>query len=49
MEQGVGDLGFWAALAVALLVAGAVAYPANRWLIGRGKGHAVVHRHHAHG
>jgi Domain of unknown function (DUF4396) len=48
MEAGVGDIGFWAALAVALLIAGAVAYPVNRWLIARGKGHAVVHRHHAH-
>ena len=48
MEAGVGDIGFWAALAVALLIAGVVAYPVNRWLIARGKGHAVVHRHHAH-
>ena len=40
---------FWAGLAVALLIAGAVAYPVNRWLIARGKGHAVVHQHHAHG
>ena len=30
------------------LVAGAVAYPVNRWLIARGKGHAVVHAHHGH-
>jgi hypothetical protein len=49
MDLGLGDPGFWGALAVALLIAGAVAFPANRWLIGRGKGHAVVHRHHAHG
>jgi len=27
---------------------GAVAYPVNRWLIARGKGHAVVHAHHGH-
>jgi hypothetical protein len=46
MEAGLGDIGFWAALAVALLIAGAVAYPFNRWLIARGKGHAVVHKHH---
>jgi Domain of unknown function (DUF4396) len=46
MEAGVGDIGFWASLAVALLVAGMAAYPANRWLIARGKGHAVVHQHH---
>jgi hypothetical protein len=48
MEAGLGDIGFWAALAFALLVAGLAAYPVNRWLIARGKGHAVVHRHHAH-
>jgi len=48
MEQGVGDLGFWAALAAALLIAGAVAFPVNRWLLQRGKGHAVIHQHHQH-
>jgi hypothetical protein len=48
MEAGLGDIGFWAALAVALLIAGAVAFPVNRWMISRGKGHAVVHQHHAH-
>jgi hypothetical protein len=48
MDAGVGDIGFWLALAVALLIAGVAAYPVNRWLISRGKGHAVVHQHHAH-
>jgi hypothetical protein len=38
---------FWWSLIVSLLVAGAVAFPLNRWLMTRGKGHAVVHRHHA--
>ncbi len=37
------------ALAVALLVAGLVALPLNHWLIGRGKGHAVVHATGVHG
>jgi hypothetical protein len=37
---------FWWSLIVSLLVAGAVAFPLNRWLIARGKGHAVVHAHH---
>jgi Domain of unknown function (DUF4396) len=46
MDAGLGDIGFWASLAFALLVAGLAAYPANRWLIARGKGHAVVHQHH---
>jgi len=49
MEAGLGDALFWGTLAVALLVAGAAAYPFNRWLIARGRGHAVVHAHHAHG
>src|ERR671916_2193559 len=48
MDAGLDEIGFWAALAFALLVAGAVAFPVNRWLLARGKGHAVVHQHHAH-
>jgi|SRR4051812_47618975 hypothetical protein len=49
LAAGLGDPLFWASLAVALLVAGAVAFPVNRWLLARGKGHAVVHQyHHAH-
>ena len=48
LDAGVGDALFWGSLAVALLIAGAAAFPANRALIRRGKGHAVVHRHHAH-
>ena len=47
MEATAGEVGFWAALAAALLIAGVAAYPANRWLLARGKGHAVVHAHHA--
>ena len=46
MDATLGDIGFWASLAAALLIAGAAAYPANRWLLARGKGHAVVHQHH---
>ena len=48
MEAGLTNLLFWGSLATALLIAGAVAFPANRWLIARGRGHAVVHGHHAH-
>jgi Domain of unknown function (DUF4396) len=48
MDLGLGDAGFWASLAVALLVAGAAAFPVNRYLIARGRGHAVVHEHHGH-
>jgi hypothetical protein len=39
---------FWGSLAIALAVAGVAAFPVVRWLIGRGKGHAVVHGFHAH-
>ena len=49
MDAGLDDIGFWAALAASLLIAGAAAYPVNRWLISRGKGHAVVHQHHLTG
>jgi hypothetical protein len=46
MEAGLDEPLFWGALTVALLIAGAVAFPVNRWLIQRGKGHAAVHAHH---
>lgn len=46
MEAGLGDLLFWASLAFALAVAWVAAFPVNRWLIARGRGHAVVHAHH---
>jgi hypothetical protein len=46
MEAGLTNLLFWGSLSFALLVAGAVAYPFNRWLIARGRGHAVVHGYH---
>ena len=49
MEAGLDSLLFWGSLAVALVVAGLVAWPVNRWLIARGKGHAVVHRTGVHG
>jgi hypothetical protein len=37
---------FWGSLAVALALAALAAFPVNRWLIARGRGHAVVHEHH---
>ena len=48
MAAGLGEPLFWGSLAFALLIAGAVAWPLNRWLIARGKGHAMVHAHHGH-
>jgi hypothetical protein len=47
MDAGVTDSLFWGSLAIALAVAGLAAFPVNRWLIARGRGHAVVHRHHS--
>ena len=50
MEQSLRDAGFYVALTAALVIAGLIAWPVNRWLISRGRGHAVVHHHHhAHG
>ena len=49
MEAGLDSPLFWSALAFALLVAGLIALPINRWLIARGKGHAVVHETGVHG
>jgi Domain of unknown function (DUF4396) len=48
MEAGLGSLLFWGSLAVALAIAFVAAFPVNRYLIARGKGHAVVHEHHEH-
>jgi hypothetical protein len=48
IAAGLGDALFWWSLLVGLLIAGAVAYPVNRWLLARGRGHAVVHAHHGH-
>ena len=46
MEAHLSDLLFWGALAFAFAVAFVVTTPVNKWLIGRGKGHAVVHKYH---
>ena len=46
MDAGLGSPLFWGSLAFALAVAFVAAFPVNRYLISRGKGHAVVHEHH---
>jgi hypothetical protein len=46
MDAGLDTLLFWGSLVASLLLAGVAAYPVNRWLIARGKGHAVVHTYH---
>lgn len=49
MEAGLGSRLFWGSLSFALAVAAVVTVPVNRYLIARGKGHAVVHRTGVHG
>lgn len=49
MQAGIGDVLFWGSLAVALAIAGVAAFPLNRWLISRGKGHTAVHETGIHG
>jgi Domain of unknown function (DUF4396) len=46
MDAGLTSALFWGSLAFALAVAFVAAFPVNRWLIARGKGHAVVHEYH---
>ncbi len=48
MNAGLGNALFWGSLVVSLVIAGAAAFPANRWLIARGRGHAVVRHYHQH-
>jgi hypothetical protein len=46
MAAGLVDPLFWGSLALSLAVAFVVALPVNRWLISRGRGHAVIHGVH---
>ena len=48
MAAGLGSPLFWGSLALALAIAFVAAFPVNRCLIARGRGHAVVHQHHGH-
>jgi len=48
IAAGLDDALFWWSLGVSLVVAFVAAFPVNRWLIARGRGHAVVHELHAH-
>lgn len=49
MESGLGDVLFWGALSFALAIAFVLTVPVNRWLLARGRGHAVVHETGVHG
>lgn len=46
LNAGLGDPLFWGSLAAALVLAGGAAFPVNRRLIARGRGHAVIHGAH---
>jgi hypothetical protein len=46
MDSGLGSWVFWGSLALSLVIAFVLTVPVNRWLIGRGRGHAVMHRYH---
>jgi hypothetical protein len=48
MDAGLSSMLFWLALAGSLALAFVVTVPVNKWMISRGKGHAVVHQHHHH-
>jgi hypothetical protein len=48
MDAGLASILFWASRAVSLAIAAVAAFPVNRWLISRGRGHAEVHAHHHH-
>lgn len=47
MEAGLVNPLFWLSMAAALSVAFVAALPVNRWLLMRGKGHALMHKYHA--
>ena len=46
MDAGLADFLFWGSLVASLAIAFVVTVPVNRWVIARGKGHAVVHQYH---
>jgi len=48
LNAGLDTALFWGSLAVSLLIAGVAAFPVNRYLIARGRGHAVIHHAHGH-
>lgn len=48
MGAGLGNVTFWLGMGIALLAAFIAAFPVNRYLLARGKGHALMHQHHDH-
>lgn len=48
MSESVFDAAMWATMAAGFAIAFPFAFVANRWLLSRGKGHALVHEYHGH-
>jgi hypothetical protein len=48
MDAGLSSALFWGSLVVSLAIAFTLTVPVNRWLLARGRGHAVVHQYHQH-
>ena len=48
LSAGLGDAKFWWSIVIGFAIAFAPTWAANRWLIARGKGHAVMHEYHGH-
>jgi hypothetical protein len=48
IDAGLGDVLFWGSLVASLAIAFVITVPVNRWMIARGRGHAVVHQYHHH-
>lgn len=46
MDAGIGTILFWGSLGVSLILAFIAAVPVNRWLLSKGRGHALVHHYH---
>jgi preprotein translocase subunit SecG len=46
MDAGLVNWVFWVSMMIALTVAGFAAFPVNRYLLQRGKGHALTHEYH---
>jgi hypothetical protein len=46
LNAGLGDAKFWWSIVIGFAIAFAPTWAANRWLIARGKGHAVMHEYH---
>ena len=46
IDAGLGDAMFWWSIGLGFAIAFGPAWAANRWLIARGRGHAVAHAYH---